>query len=98
MIGCPIARDDVIPAKKRSPNHIAPAIGANQPQLLKSVGSVRKPSEKPLPPAVALCTAERPRYAVAIGMRSDPPRMTSTNSFIHPALAAFSATSSFFFT
>ncbi len=61
MIGCPIASDEVIPAKKRRPNHIAPAIGANQPQLLKSVGSVRKPMAKPLPPAVAACTAASPR-------------------------------------
>ncbi len=50
MIGCPIDRDDVIPAKKRRPNHSAPAIGANHPQLLKSVGSVRNPSANPLPP------------------------------------------------
>ena len=61
MIGWPMASDDVIPAKKSRPNHIAPAIGANQPQLLKSVGSVMKPRPKPLPPAVAACTAARPR-------------------------------------
>jgi hypothetical protein len=43
MIGCPMASDEVMPAKNSRPNHIAPAIGANQPQLLNSVGSVRKP-------------------------------------------------------
>ena len=92
-MGWPIASEDVMPAKKSSPNHIAPAIGANQPQLLNSVGSVRKPKPKPLPPAVAACTTSSPRYAVAIGMRIEPPRITSTNSFIQPADAALRAMS-----
>jgi hypothetical protein len=61
MTGCPMASDEVMPAKNRRPNHIAPAMGANQPQLLNSLGRVRKPSANPLPPAVACCTVARPR-------------------------------------
>jgi len=61
MIGCPMASEEVIPAKNNSPNQSAPAMGANDPQLLNRVGSVRKPSENPLPPAVACRTASSPR-------------------------------------
>ena len=90
-----MASDDVIPAKNNRPNHIAPATGANHPQLLNSDGSVRNPRLNPLPPAVAARTASSPRYAVAIGIRIAPPRTTSTNSFIQPADAALRAMSSF---
>jgi hypothetical protein len=92
--GWPIASDEVMPAKNSRPNHIAPAIGPKAPQLLNRVGRVVKAMPKPLPPAVAAWTTLRPRYAVAIGIKIELPRMTSTNSLTPPAVVALRAMSS----
>src|SRR4028119_1422947 len=62
-IGCPMARDEVMPAKNSSPNHMAPAIGANHPQLPNSVGRVRKTRPRPRRPAGGGGTARRPGEA-----------------------------------
>ena len=84
-----------MPAKNNKPNHMRPDKVPNQPQLLNNCGKTAKPIPKPEPPDTILEMASIPKNPTEMGIIIAEPKTTSTNSFIQPAVIAFSAMSSF---
>ena len=82
--GVAIDTDEVMPAKKRRPNHITPAIAATTGppgRLLKTSGIEMKPRSNEPPFATATAPAT-PKNVTTAGIASDPPSTTSAVSFV----------------
>ena len=91
-IGVAMATEDVMPAKKRSPNHIAPST-CPAGICWKTSGIVTKPRLKEPDCATAMAPLT-PKNATAAGIAIEPPSTTSAASFVAAVASPESAMSS----
>jgi hypothetical protein len=93
VIGVSIATDDVIPAKKRSPNHMKPSTLPSG-SCWKTTGIVAKPMLNDPDWATAIAPLT-PKKTTAAGMAIVPPSTTSAVSLVAAVAMPLSVMSSF---